>query len=216
MNIALTGGMTLKKLITAIIMLTAAVLLLCACTPEQPTVQPTQTQSGQTEQATPSGREFLYDKNGNVIQQPQVRDYTAMWWRDGFNRGGKWQMNMQTGYYGMSVSTLTGTLNTFGAIEQEISESEAGKANNELIDSLAHIRTRFAVIDESGERCGYSGMEAVGGRQHNLQDIGKRTVYAEDRCDEHEVLGHRQAAGAGGVCGDAGAYVHRVFAVLSG
>ena len=163
MNIALTGGMTLKKLITAIIMLTAAVLLLCACTPEQTTVQPTQTQSGQTEQATPSGREFLYDKNGNVIQQPQVRDYTAMWWRDGFNRGGKWQMNMQTGYYGMSVSTLTGTLNTFGAIEQEISESEAGKANNELIDSLAHIRTRFAVIDESGERCGYSGMEAVGG-----------------------------------------------------
>ena len=163
MNIALTGGMTLKKLITAIIMLTAAVLLLCACTPGQTTVQPTQTQSGQTEQATPSGREFLYDKNGNVIQQPQVRDYTAMWWRDGFNRGGKWQMNMQTGYYGMSVSTLTGTLNTFGAIEQEISESEAGKANNELIDSLAHIRTRFAVIDESGERCGYSGMEAVGG-----------------------------------------------------
>ena len=164
MNIALTGGMTLKKLITAIIMLTAAVLLLCACTPEQTaSVQPTQTQSGQTEQATPSGREFLYDKNGNVIQQPQVRDYTAMWWRDGFNRGGKWQMNMQTGYYGMSVSTLTGTLNTFGAIEQEISESEAGKANNELIDSLAHIRTRFAVIDENGERCGYSGMEAVGG-----------------------------------------------------
>lgn len=79
MNIALTGGMTLKKLITAIIMLTAAVLLLCACTPGQTTVQPTQTQSGQTEQATPSGREFLYDKNGNVIQQPQVRDYTAMW-----------------------------------------------------------------------------------------------------------------------------------------
>ena len=107
LNIALTGGMTLKKLITAIIMLTAAVLLLCACTPEQTaSVQPTQTQSGQTEQATPSGREFLYDKNGNVIQQPQVRDYTAMWWRDGFNRGGKWQMNMQTGYYGMSVSTL--------------------------------------------------------------------------------------------------------------
>ena len=70
----------MKKLLTVIIMLTAAVLLLlCACTPGQTTVQPTQTQSGQTEQATPSGREFLYDKNGNVIQQPQVRDYTAMW-----------------------------------------------------------------------------------------------------------------------------------------
>ena len=47
----------MKKIFTAIIMLTAAVLLLCACTPGQTTVQPTQTQSGQTEQATPSGRE---------------------------------------------------------------------------------------------------------------------------------------------------------------
>ena len=65
----------MKKLLTAIMVVTALVLLFCACTPEQTaSVQPTQTQEGQQEQATPSGREFLYDKNGNVIQQPQVRD----------------------------------------------------------------------------------------------------------------------------------------------
>ena len=49
----------MKKLLTVIIMLTAAVLLLCACTPDRRPCSPRRHNPGQTEQATPSGREFF-------------------------------------------------------------------------------------------------------------------------------------------------------------
>lgn len=108
--------------------LLALLLLFCSCQPgDTASVAPTESiTAGASEQPLPSGKEYKYDENGNVVQQPDVRDYTTMWWRDGFNRGGRWQMNMQTGYYGLTVNTVTGSISTLGAIEQEITQTQAG------------------------------------------------------------------------------------------
>ena len=97
-----------------------------------------------------------------IVQKPAVRDYTTMWWRDGFNRGGKWQMNIQTGYYGLTVNTITGRLNNLGAIRQELSQSDASKADNTLLESLPGLQTDYFVINSNGNHCAYSGTTSIG------------------------------------------------------
>lgn len=145
--------------------LLALLLLFCSCQPgDTASVAPTESiTAGASEQPTPSGKEYKYDENGNVVQQPDVRDYTTMWWRDGFNRGGRWQMNMQTGYYGLTVNTVTGSISTLGAIEQEITQTQAGQGDNALLESLPKVTSSYSVIDTDGTECTYAGTDAVGG-----------------------------------------------------
>lgn len=148
---------------TAVIILLAFMMLLCACEEESvtssPTVSPTQTE--QTYVPTPSGREFLYDSSGNVIQMRQKSDYSLMWWRDGFNKGGKQQINMQTGNYGVGINTSNGKITNLGALEG-ITEAEAAKADNQLIDGLDEITTSYFIFNDNQDMK-YTGTVAIGG-----------------------------------------------------
>lgn len=113
-------------------------------------------------QPAPSGKEFLLDASGNVIQRSDVRDYSLMWWRDGFNKGGKWQMNMQTGYYGLAINTLSGKIMNLGVISEQISQNDAAMADNALIEALDGITTSyFATLD--GKEKQYTTTDAIGG-----------------------------------------------------
>lgn len=155
-----------------IILLIAVAMLLTACdvgtvptasvTPSQSTT-PTQDVGQGVTGETPSGKEYEYDENGNVIQKPDTRDYTTMWWRDGFNRGGMWQMNMQTGHYGVTVNTLSGIIKNLGYIKQEIPESQVNTGDNKLLESLPEIKTSYFAINKDGEDCKYQYTNAVGG-----------------------------------------------------
>ena len=58
---------------------------------------------------------------GEYVQQPAVRDWTYLWWRDGFaaNRGAG-QLNLQTGYYGLALHPAKGQIARLGAIGPEV------------------------------------------------------------------------------------------------
>lgn len=115
-----------------------------------------------TEAPTPTPSTSTTPGSVEVVQKPGVRDYTTMWWRDGFNRGGKWQINIQTGYYGLTVNTITGRLSNLGAIRQELSHSDASKADNTLVESLPGLQTDYFVINSNGDHCAYSSTSSIG------------------------------------------------------
>lgn len=151
-----------KLNITALLLI--IILLLAACGPTTTTTPGTSPTIGTGEvlDPKPSGKEYTYINN-KLVQQPDVRDYTTMWWRDGFNRGGKWQMNMQTGYYGLTVNTVTGVLQNFGAIKEEYTETQAGQGDNQLLESLPNISTSYELLDADGNAYMNVGTAAVGG-----------------------------------------------------
>ena len=128
-----------------------------------PSITPDSSAGTQPEyQPAPSGKEFLLDASGNVIQRSDVRDYSLMWWRDGFNKGGKWQMNMQTGYYGLAINTLSGKIMNLGVINEQISQTDAARADNALIEALDGVTTSyFATLDGKDKQ--YTTTEAIGG-----------------------------------------------------
>ncbi len=172
---------------------------------DTPTAGPTNTPTGKptpsatpTTQVTPSATptpEQSTPGTSQIVQKPSLRDYTTMWWRDGFNRGGKWQMNIQTGYYGLTVNTITGRINNFGAIQKEISQSDANKADNALLESLPAIQTDYFVINSNGSHCGYSSTKAVGGG-----NISSRILETGRYMQRIDIMS-LQFSGASGVLG---------------
>jgi len=155
-----------RYLITVMIFI---LLLSCGCdtgTPDASVeVRPTASSTvgtGTPLEPAPSGKEFLFDASGNVIQRSEVRDYSLAWWRDGFNKGGKWQMNIQTGHYGLAFNTVSGKLMKLGVIKEEISQAQAAIADNDLIESLDGITTSYFAINQNGEECAYTGTAAIG------------------------------------------------------
>ncbi len=111
----------------------------------------------------PSGKQFLFDEAGNVIQQADMSDYSLMWWRDGFNKGGAQQMNMQTGTYGLAVNTSNGSIKKLGVIKNMLSWQEAACADNALIESLDGIATSYFALDSDGVRRKRTGVSPIGG-----------------------------------------------------
>ncbi len=86
------------------------------------------------------------------VQQPDVRDYSYMWWKDGYAAmAGGTQLNIQTGYYGLAIEPTKGRIIKAGAIEQEITQTEAASQDNSLIDSLSVIDGMDFSISLDGE-----------------------------------------------------------------
>ena len=60
-------------------------------------------------------------------------------------------MNIQTGYYGLAIEPTKGRIIKAGAIEQEITQTEAASQDNSLIDSLSVIDGMDFSISLDGE-----------------------------------------------------------------
>jgi hypothetical protein len=69
---------------------------------------------------------------------------TGMGWWNGFY-GGKRQVNIQTGYYGLAVDAVAGGIVRLGALTEIVSESEAQYMDNSLIDNLPEIEMDYSV-----------------------------------------------------------------------
>lgn len=82
----------------------------------------------------------IIEPTGEFVQQPSVRDYSYMWWKNGFLPTGGAQLNVQTGYYGMSIQPRRGQISTIGAISAEIPQEQAGAQDDAFIDSLSVIK----------------------------------------------------------------------------
>lgn len=63
------------------------------------------------------------------------KDYTYMWWKDGFGKGSR-EMLFQTGAYGLSAETVTGRITRLGAVSRPLRASEAIIADDSAVTSL--------------------------------------------------------------------------------
>lgn len=99
---------------------------------------------------------------GEFVQQPSVRDYSFMWWKDGFNRfyGGN-QINIQTGYYGLAISPKQGQITKLGAIAEEITQTQAASADNNRIESLSKVNKMDYSITVGGKTKALAGITAI-------------------------------------------------------
>lgn len=73
-----------------------------------------------------------------------TKNYAYMWWRDGFRKGLP-QMNFLTGRYGMAVNTEIGMITKLGAMDHNLTEAQAGRADNNLIEQLDNCSMNFSV-----------------------------------------------------------------------
>ena len=106
------------------------------------------------------------------------RDYTFMWWRDGFNRGAQ-QMNFRTGYYGMAFDNIHGGLCRFGTVEG-LSEEEAQAADNSDIDALPRIKMEISLSEDGNmRRCTGLAQIDMWGAHSRIIEMG----HCTDRMD---------------------------------
>lgn len=104
----------------------------CAKVPANPT-DPTQAPISTLPQHT-------IEPVGEYVQQPAVRDWSYLWWKDGYAaNNGSGQLNIQTGYYGLALHPAKGQITKIGAIAEEITQEDAGGENNARIDALSVI-----------------------------------------------------------------------------
>ena len=88
----------------------------------------------------------LPPENGMYVQQPSARDYSYMWWSDGFNNPvGNKQLNIQTGYYGIAVEPSKGQITKLDSINELITQTEAGMEDNSRMDAMSKVSMDYSV-----------------------------------------------------------------------
>lgn len=146
-----------NKNVCVVLMVLLMLFSLAACGPET---------TGETPSASPTvtppadSKEYKY-VGSTLVQEPGVRDWTTMWWRDGFQKGVN-RLCMQTGYYGLAIDVMRGGLSYIGAIEQEYAETDAAAQNSSIVEALSQVSMDYS-FGLNGEEHGYYGMEPIGG-----------------------------------------------------
>lgn len=88
----------------------------------------------------------LDSETGSYVQQPSARDYSYMWWKNGFNNpAGGGQLNIQTGYYGMAVNPSQGQITKLDSINELVTQTEAGTEDNSRIDGMSAVSMDYNV-----------------------------------------------------------------------
>lgn len=88
----------------------------------------------------------LDSETGSYVQQPSARDYSYMWWKNGFNNpAGGGQLNIQTGYYGMAVNPSQGQIIKLDSINELVTQTEAGTEDNSRIDGMSAVSMDYNV-----------------------------------------------------------------------
>lgn len=105
--------------------------------------------------------------NGVFVQTPDYRDYSFMWWAQGF-KGFLRQMNIQTGYYGLAMNAVTGGITRIGSISKPVSETEAFKGDNSKIDELPAVSMNYN-IECNGKKYDFSKVDAVEGGDNSTR-----------------------------------------------
>ena len=101
----------------------------------------------------------LDSETGSFVQQPSARDYSYMWWKDGFNNpGGSGQLNIQTGYYGMAVNPSKGQIIKLDSINELVTQTEAGAEDNSRIDGMSAVSMDYN-LSIDGEKFEFAYME---------------------------------------------------------
>ncbi|MDR0698886.1 MAG: T9SS type A sorting domain-containing protein [Tannerella sp.] len=103
----------------------------------------------------------------SYVQQPSVRDYSYMWWAEGFY-GSKRQVNIQTGYYGLAVDAIAGGIVRLGALATPPTETEALSQDNSLIDALPKVEMNYTVI-AGGQSYNFQNVDAVEGGNNSTR-----------------------------------------------
>ncbi len=103
---------------------------------------PTSTAPGTTPGTLPGGDIMLSD----------VRNYTYSWWEDNFRSTKGQQLNIQTGYYAMSINPKLGKIATLEAIAEEYTEQEVLTQDDAFIDSLSAINKMDYAITVGGNK----------------------------------------------------------------
>lgn len=130
------------KKFPAIFLTSVLTLGMCACTPSADVP------------ATASPKpEYVGD---TYVQYPHVRDYTYSWWPEGTGISKLKPFCVQTGWYGLSISSMNGMLTHLGAISEEYSETQALSQNFEVISALPEVSADCSV-SVRGESYRYTG-----------------------------------------------------------
>ncbi len=99
----------------------------------------TKTPGGKTESFATLPQHVI-TPTGEFVQQPAVRDYSYLWWKDGFAaNSGAGQLNIQTGYYGLALRPIQGQITKIGAIAEEVTQEDAGREDNSRIEALSVV-----------------------------------------------------------------------------
>lgn len=153
----------IKRILVSVLVL-IMLFTLTACGDDKP--KPTPSATNQPSNGNDEGKAPTIDPvNGSYVQQPSYKDYTYMWWRDGFNKG-RSQMNFQTGYYGLAVDTSKASISYLGPIENAVTEAEAGKQDTSVIENLPKTKMSYSIVKD-GVESKFKRMEGVGGNGIN-------------------------------------------------
>lgn len=147
-----------NKNVCVVLMVLLMLVSLAACGPE--TTVETPSASSTVTPPVAENKEYKY-VGSTLVQEPGVRDWTTMWWRDGFQKGVN-RLCMQTGYYGLAIDVMRGGLSYIGAIEQEYAETDAAAQNSSIVEALSQVSMDYS-FGLNGEEHGYYGMEPIGG-----------------------------------------------------
>ncbi|MBR3751127.1 MAG: hypothetical protein IKK58_05080 [Clostridia bacterium] len=98
---------------------------------------------------------------GEFVQQPDVRDYTYAWWKNGFRATNGAQLNIQTGYYALSINPTRGKISTVGAIAKQYSRTEVLTQDEKFIDSLSLVRKMDYAVTLDGARKKFTGVTPI-------------------------------------------------------
>ncbi len=151
-----------------LILLLCGILMVsfCACSPTAPSSSndPTQshdsTASSTTDPTAPTDSPTVDPSttpdnnipeyiNGTYVQTPDVRDYTYSWWPDSTGEDENHNFCVQTGYYGLSFSSVTGMPIRMGYISNAYSQTAALTQNETVIKTLPAMSVSASVtIDE--------------------------------------------------------------------
>lgn len=95
------------------------------------------------------------------VQQPNVRDYTYAWWENGFRATNGAQLNIQTGYYAMSINPKHGKIATLGAIKEEYTQQQVLTQKDGFIDSLSIIKKMDYAVTLNGTKKPFTGVTPI-------------------------------------------------------
>ena len=130
------------KKIPAILLTSMLTLGMCACTP-----------SADVPTTAPPKPDYV---GGTYVQYSRARDYTYSWWPEGTGVSERKPFCVQTGWYGLSISSVNGMLTRLGAISEEYSQSQALSQHFSVISSLPEVSADCSV-SVGGESYHYTG-----------------------------------------------------------
>lgn len=120
------------KKIPAILLTSMLTLGMCACTP-----------SADVPATAPPKSDYV---GGTYVQYSRVRDYTYSWWPEGTGVSERKPFCVQTGWYGLSISSVNGMLTHLGAISEEYSQTQALSQHFSVISSLPEVSADCSVF----------------------------------------------------------------------